>query len=104
MNFKLSKIFWIGFLVLFTSVLFFYGVRFLQDETFQNSMFTFKIVYKDAQGIDSGDDVQMLRDIYGYQIYNRNNEEVDSCWEFYGIDSCLKEAQSIVDSKIKTEM
>ena len=66
MNLKLSKVFWIGFLVLFTSVFFFYGVRFLQDETFQNSMFTFKIVYKDAQGIDSGDDVQMLGKKIGY--------------------------------------
>ncbi len=66
MNLKLSKIFWIGFLVLSTSVFFFYGVRFLQDESFQSSMFTFKVVYKDAQGIDSGDDVQMLGKKIGF--------------------------------------
>ncbi len=66
MNLKLSKIFWIGFLVLSTSVFFFYGVRFLQDENFQSSMFTFKVVYKDAQGIDSGDDVQMLGKKIGF--------------------------------------
>ena len=66
MNLKLSKIFWIGFLVLFTSVFFFYGVRFLQGENFQSSMFTFKVVYKDAQGIDSGDDVQMLGKKIGF--------------------------------------
>ena len=46
--------------------MFFYGIRFLQEETLQGSTFSFKVIFKDAQGIDSGDEVRMLGKKVGY--------------------------------------
>ena len=63
---KFSKIFWIGILSTISIVMFFYGVKFLQEETLQGSTFSFKVIYKNAQGIDSGDDVRMLGKKVGY--------------------------------------
>ena len=57
---KFSKVFWIGMLSCLSVIIFFYGIRFLQEETLQSSTFSFKIIFKDAQGIDSGDEVRML--------------------------------------------
>ena len=63
---KLSKIFWIGILSCVSIVMFFYGVKFLQEETLQGSTFSFKVIYKNAQGIDSGDEVRMFGKKVGY--------------------------------------
>ena len=63
---KLSKVFWIGILSCLSILIFFYGVKFLQEETLQSSTFSFKIIFKDAQGIDSGDEVRMLGKKVGY--------------------------------------
>ena len=63
---KLSKVFWIGMLSCLSIIIFFYGIRFLQEETLQSSTFSFKIIFKDAQGVDSGDEVRMLGKKIGY--------------------------------------
>mgnify|MGYP001315407722 CR=1 FL=1 len=63
---KLSKIFWIGILSCVSIIMFFYGVKFLQEETLQGSTFSFKVIYKNAQGIDSGDEVRMFGKKVGY--------------------------------------
>ena len=48
-------------IVVFLSVCaFFYGIRFLQDESFQKSNFTFNVVFNDLMGLDISDDVRML--------------------------------------------
>ena len=57
---KKNRLAGIGVLVITTFVLFFYGIKFLQDETFQKSTFSFKVVFNDIQGIDVSDDVKML--------------------------------------------
>ena len=63
---KFSKVFWVGLLSTISIVMFFYGIRFLQEETLQGSTFSFKVIFKDAQGIDSGDEVRMLGKKVGY--------------------------------------
>ena len=63
---KVSNLFWVGLLVFTSLVLFFYGVRFLQEETLQKSTFSFKVIFKNAQGVDSGDEVRMLGKKIGY--------------------------------------
>ena len=63
---KLSKVFWIGILSCLSILIFFYGIKFLQEETLQSSTFSFKIIFKDAQGVDSGDEVRMLGKKVGY--------------------------------------
>ena len=38
-------------------------------------------------------------EIYGYVI-EKENEQIDSCWGFYGIDSVEAEARSVVDYQV----
>ena len=63
---KTTKLFWVGLLIFTSMFLFFYGIKFLQDESLQKSTFSFKIIFKNAQGIDSGDEVRMLGKKIGY--------------------------------------
>ena len=63
---KSIKLFWIGILTCVSFVLFFYGVKYLQDESFQQSSISFKVIFKNSQGIDNGDDVRMLGKKIGY--------------------------------------
>lgn len=47
---------------------------------------------------------QYLRgDVYGF-IIEKDGEQIDSCWGFYGHEYCLDEAKSIVDHTIKAEL
>jgi phospholipid/cholesterol/gamma-HCH transport system substrate-binding protein len=57
---NINKLTWIGITVFFAVFSFFYGVRFLQDEAFQKSIFKFNVVFNDLQGLDISDDVKML--------------------------------------------
>ena len=50
----------IGFIVFISMAILFFGIRFLQNESFQKSTFTFKVVFNDLQGLDISDDVRML--------------------------------------------
>ena len=50
----------IGFIVFLSMAVLFFGIRFLQNESFQKSTFTFKVVFNDLQGLDISDDVRML--------------------------------------------
>ena len=60
------KLFWIGILTFFSFILFFYGIKFLQNESFQQSTISFKVIFKNSQGIDSGDEVRMLGKKIGF--------------------------------------
>ena len=55
-----NKLLGIGVLVFICITIFFYGIKFLQEESFQKSTFTFKVIFNDLQGIDISDDVRML--------------------------------------------
>lgn len=57
---NINKLTWIGITVFFAVFSFFYGVRFLQQEAFQKSIFKFNVVFNDLQGLDISDDVKML--------------------------------------------
>ncbi len=50
----------VGFIVFISIAVLFFGIRFLQNESFQKSTFTFKVVFNDLQGLDISDDVRML--------------------------------------------
>ena len=63
---KSIKLFWIGILTCLSFILFFYGVKYLQNESFQQSTLSFKVVFKNSQGIDNGDEVRMLGKKIGY--------------------------------------
>ena len=57
---KINKLIWIGLTVFISILVFFYGIKFLQDEAFQKSNFKFNVVLNDLQGLDVSDDVRML--------------------------------------------
>jgi phospholipid/cholesterol/gamma-HCH transport system substrate-binding protein len=57
---NINKLTWIGITVFFAVFSFFYGVRFLQEEAFQKSIFRFNVVFNDLQGLDISDDVKLL--------------------------------------------
>lgn len=45
---------------------------------------------------------QYLRgDVYGYKIF-KGEEEIDSCWGYYGDEAAMEEAMSIVKHEIET--
>lgn len=49
-------------------------------------------------------DQYLCGDIYGFRITDTtNDEEVDSCWGYYGEDYCMEEAEGIVNSMIKSD-
>ena len=63
---KKTKLFRVGFITFISFVIFFYGMQFLQNENFQKSTISFKVVFKNSQGIDSGDEVRMLGKKIGF--------------------------------------
>ena len=49
-------------------------------------------------------DQYLTGDVYGYRITDtETDEEVDSCWGFYGSDVCMNEAEGMVNSIIAYE-
>ena len=57
---KINRLAWVGIVIFSSLLVFFYGIRFLQEETFQKSTFKFNVVFNDLQGLDISDDVKML--------------------------------------------
>ena len=49
-------------------------------------------------------DQYLTGDVYGYRITDtETDEEVDSCWGYYGSDECMDEAESIVNHIIEKD-
>lgn len=49
-------------------------------------------------------DQYLTGDVYGYRITDtESDEEVDSCWGYYGSDECMDEAESIVNHIIEKD-
>jgi len=47
-------------------------------------------------------DQYLTGDVYGYRI-TKDEEDIDSCWGFYGEDECMKEAEGIVEYQIEED-
>ena len=105
---KSKKYIGIGLLIFVCFAIFFFGIRFLQNETFQKSTFSFKVVFNDIQGIDISDDVKMLGKkigkVSGTEIIGQKiavNLRIDNSFSFkIPIDSEIEITQSdIMGSK-----
>lgn len=51
-------------------------------------------------------DQYLTGDVYGYSIFkveNGEEEELDSCWGYYGTESCMEEAEGMVQYYIENE-
>lgn len=40
-------------------------------------------------------------EIFGYVVGNEEDDDIESCWGFYGIDHCKEEAENLVDYLIE---
>ena len=57
---KLSKLFWMGLLIFVLTGLFVLGIMYVQDITLKKSNYSFTVIFANVQGLNEGDDVNML--------------------------------------------
>ena len=57
---KFSKLFWMGLLIFVLTGLFLLGIMYVQDITLKKSNYSFSVIFANVQGLNEGDDVNML--------------------------------------------
>jgi len=57
---KLTKLFWIGLTITTSIVIFVFGLMYLQDISLNQPSMTFTVIFDNVQGLNEGDDVNML--------------------------------------------
>ena len=57
---KISRLFWIGFIFIFFSIVFIGGLLYLQEISLRKSNYTFTVLFENVQGLHMGDQVDML--------------------------------------------
>ena len=57
---KFSKLFWMGLLIFVLTGLFLIGIMYIQDLTIKKSNYSFTVIFANVQGLNEGDDVNML--------------------------------------------
>ena len=57
---KASRLFWIGLIFVFSSIIFVGGLLYLQDISIRKSNYTFTVLFENVQGLNVGDQVDML--------------------------------------------
>ena len=57
---KFSKLFWMGLLIFVLTGLFLIGIMYIQDITIKKSNYSFTVIFANVQGLNEGDDVNML--------------------------------------------
>ena len=57
---KFSKLFWMGVLIFVLTGLFIFGIMYVQDITLKKSNYSFTVIFANVQGLNEGDDVNML--------------------------------------------
>ena len=57
---KFSKLFWMGLLIFVLTGLFIFGIMYVQDITLKKSNYSFTVIFANVQGLNEGDDVNML--------------------------------------------
>ena len=57
---KVSRLFWIGLIFIFSSIIFVVGLLYLQEISIRKSNYTFTVIFENVQGLHVGDQVDML--------------------------------------------
>jgi len=57
---KLSKLFWMGLLIFVLIGFFLSGIMYIQDISLKKSNYSFTVIFANVQGLNEGDDVNML--------------------------------------------
>ena len=56
----LSRVFWIGFIFIISAIIFTSGLLYIQDISIRKSNYTFTVLFDNVQGLNVGDQVNML--------------------------------------------
>ena len=57
---KVSRLFWIGLIFVFSSIAFVGGLLYLQEISIRKSNYSFTVLFENVQGLHVGDQVDML--------------------------------------------
>ena len=68
---KVSRLFWIGLIFVFSSITFVGGLLYLQDISIRKSNYTFTVLFENIQGLNVGDQVDMLGKKIGKVSHSR---------------------------------
>ena len=68
---KVSRLFWIGMIFVISSIAFVGGLMYLQEFSFKKSNYTFTVLFDNVQGLNVGDQVDMLGKKIGKVSYTR---------------------------------
>ena len=58
-------------------------------------------IYEVIQGEVNTYNQYLSGDVYGYKVFDKDGEELDSCWGYYGMEYVVEEAKSVVDYEVK---
>lgn len=81
------------------------GWIFVSKEKVEKERIDEKLVEKVLKGEVETYDQYIRGDVYGYKVYrvttcdhdHEHEEELDSCWGFYGEEDCIEEAKGVVE-------
>ena len=68
---KVSRLFWIGLIFVLSSIAFVGGLLYLQDISIRKSNYTFTVLFENIQGLNVGDQVDMLGKKIGKVSHSR---------------------------------
>ncbi len=68
---KISRLFWIGMIFIISSIVFIGGLMYLQEISIRKSNYTFTVLFENIQGLNVGDQVDMLGKKIGKVSYTR---------------------------------
>ncbi len=57
---RFSKLFWMGLLIFVSMGVFIFGILYVQDISLKKSNYSFTVIFDNVQGLNEGDDVNML--------------------------------------------
>ena len=57
---NISRLFWIGFVFIISTIIFIGGLLYIQDISLRKSNYTFTVLFDNVQGLNVGDQVDML--------------------------------------------
>ena len=68
---KISRLFWIGLIFVMSIVVFILGLMYLQEISIKKSNYTFTVLFENIQGLNVGDEVDMLGKKIGKVSHSR---------------------------------
>ena len=68
---KISRLFWIGLIFVMSIIVFILGLIYLQEISIKKSNYTFTVLFENIQGLNVGDEVDMLGKKIGKVSHSR---------------------------------